>query len=201
VHLTPEEFVDAVEGTRSEASLPHLAECLTCRRELAGLRSTMISAAEDADVPEPSALFWDNLSARVGVRIDAEPDRRWWLSWARPAVFVPLSAVALLVLVVALAPDWRSGRDRPAPGTRAVPATAAIIPAPGIDAASDASDLAADPLLTLVSDLSANMDLESASDAGLADPDSAERAVTHMNTDELLALKQLLQMELARPGA
>lgn len=200
MHLTPDEFVDAVEETRSDASLPHLAECAACRRELAGLRATMMSAAQEGDVPEPSPLFWDNLSARVAERIDGEPARRWWLSWTRPGVFVPLSAVALLVLVVALAPDWRSGRVRPAPGTRAVPATGAIIPAPGIEPAVD-SDLAADPLLALVSDLSANMDLESASDAGLADPDSAERAVTHMNTDELLALKQLLQTELARPGA
>ena len=27
MHLTPEEFVDAAEGTRSESSLPHLADC------------------------------------------------------------------------------------------------------------------------------------------------------------------------------
>ena len=70
-----------------------------------------------------------------------------------------------------------------------------------IDPSSDAADVAADPLLALVSDLSANLDLESASAAVLAEPSSAERAVTHMNTDELLTLKQLLQTELARPGA
>jgi hypothetical protein len=52
-----------------------------------------------------------------------------------------------------------------------------------------------------VSDLSANMDLDSVSAAGFADPESAEHAVTHMNTDELTALKQLLQAEMTRSGA
>jgi len=201
VHLTLDEFVDAVEGTRSDASLPHLADCEACRRELARLRAAMTSAAEEADVPEPSPLFWEHLSAQVGERIDAEPDRRWWLSWTRPAVLVPLSALAILVLVVALAPDWRGASGRSEPGTHPVLPQATINPASATDPTGDATDVAADPLLALVSDLSANMDLDGASAAGLADPDSAERAVTHMNSDELLALKQLLQTELARPGA
>ena len=201
MHLTPDEFVDAVEGTRSEGSLPHLADCKACRRELARLRAAMTSAAEEADVPEPSPLFWGHLSARIGGRLDAEPDPRWWLSWARPAVLVPLSAIAVLVLVVALAPGWRGASGRPDPGTHPVPPQATINPASGTDPTGDANDGTADPSLALVSDLSANMDLDGASAAGLADPDSAERAVTHMNSDELLALKQLLQAELARQGA
>lgn len=198
MHLTPEEFVDVIEGKRSEASLPHLAECVTCRDELAGVRAVMTASA-DSDVPEPSPLFWESFSARVAERIDSAPDPRWWLSWTRPRLLVPLSAFAVLALVVAIAPNWRGGRV--ASGPR--PATTTVAPALGaaIDPSGDAADLAADPLLALVSDLSANMDLESASAAVLAEPSSAERAVTHMNTNELLALKQLLQIELARPGA
>ena len=52
-----------------------------------------------------------------------------------------------------------------------------------------------------MSDLSANLDWDSAAAAGLAERGSADHAVTHMNTDELLALKQLLETELGRPGA
>ena len=191
MHLSSEEFVDAAEGTRPEASLPHLAECDRCRRELADLRRTM-AVAVDADVPEPSPLFWEGLSACIGERIDAESGGSWWQAWIRPRMLVPLSAAALLVLIVALAPQSRNAR-----------VTAPVVPAPAaaVEPSNDSGDLAADPLLTLVSDLSANMDLDSVSAAGLADPDSAEHAVTHMNTDELTALKQLLQAEMTRSGA
>jgi hypothetical protein len=191
MHLSPEEFLDAAEGTRPEASLPHLAECDRCRRELADLRRTM-AVAVDVDVPEPSPLFWDSLSARIGERIDGQADRSWWQAWIRPRVLVPLSAAALLVLIVALAPQSRDAR-----------VAAPVVPAPAaaVEPANDSGDLAADPLLTLVSDLSANMDLDSASAAGFADRDSAEHAVTHMNIDELTALKQLLQAEMTRSGA
>jgi hypothetical protein len=191
MHLSPEEFVDAAEGTRPESSLPHLAECDRCRRELADLRRTM-AVAVDVDVPEPSPLFWDSLSARIGERIDGLADRSWWQAWIRPRVLVPLSAAALLVLIVALAPQSRDAR-----------VAAPVVPAPAaaVEPANDSGDLAADPLLTLVSDLSANMDLDSASAAGFADRDSAEHAVTHMNIDELTALKQLLQAEMTRSGA
>jgi hypothetical protein len=191
MHLSPEEFVDAAEGTRTDASLPHLAECDRCRRELADLRRTM-AVAIDADVPEPSPLFWQNLSARIGERIDAEPGRSWWQAWTRPRVLVPLSAAALLVLIVALAPNFQSAR---------VAAPVGPGPTAAFEPSNDSVDLAADPLLTLVSDLSANMDLDSVSAAGFADPESAEHAVTHMNTDELTALKQLLQAEMTRSGA
>jgi hypothetical protein len=194
MHLSPEEFVDAAEGTRTDASLPHLAECDRCRRELADLRRTM-AVASDADVPEPSPLFWQHLSARIGERIDAEATnvgRAWWQAWIRPRVLVPLSAAALLVLIVALAPNFRSAR---------VAAPVGPGPVAAVEPSNDSADLAADPLLTLVSDMSANMDLDSVSAAGFADPDSAEHAVTHMNTDELTALKQLLQAEMTRSGA
>jgi hypothetical protein len=191
MHLSPEEFVDAAEGTRPEASLPHLAECDRCRRELADLRRTM-AVAVDADVPEASPLFWENLSARIGERIDAESGGSWWQAWIRPRLLVPLSAAALLVLIVALAQQSRNAR-----------VTAPVVPAPtaAVEPSNDSGDLAADPLLTLVSDLSANMDLDSVSAAGFADPDSSEHAVTHMNSDELTALKQLLQAEMTRSGA
>src|SRR4029453_7026562 len=191
MHLSPEEFVDAAEGTRPEASLPHLAECDRCRRELADLRRTR-AVAVDADVPEPSPLFWENLSARIGERIDAASGGSWWQAWIRPRLLVPLSAAALLVLIVALAPQSRNAR-----------VTGPVVPTPtaAVEPSNDSGDLAADPLLTLVSDLSANMDLDSVSAAGFADPGSSEHAVTHMNTDELTALKRLLQAEMTRSGA
>ena len=201
MHLTIEEFVDVAEGARSEVSLPHVSACAACRERLAAMRTAIRTAAAD-DVPEPSPLFWKGLSARVTEAIDADlaARRPWWVAWTRPRVLVPLSAVALLAIVVATTPNpnalWRGA----APATTSPPAETTARAAT-IEPASDMVDLAADPLLTLVSDLSANMDWESAAAAGLAERGSADHAVTHMNSDELRALKKLLQEELARPGA
>ena len=52
----------------------------------------------------------------------------------------------------------------------------------------------------LVADLSAELDLDPAADAGLAPAGSAEHAVTHMNDDELRELQRLLQQELTPSG-
>ena len=205
MHLTTEEFIDAAEGARSEGSLPHLFECGACRRALSALRATLAAAASEAaaargEAPEPSPLFWNSLSARINAAIDVAraTRRQWWLAWTRPHVLVPLSAVAVLALVVATAPDPRVPWRMESPRATSIPV---VTTAAAVEPASDAVDLAPDPLLTLVSDLSANMDWDSAAAAGLAERGSADHAVTHMNTDELRALKQLLETELGRPGA
>jgi hypothetical protein len=202
VHLRPEEFIDIADGAQSESAFPHLAECERCRAELAGVGRTM-SIAVDVDVPEPSPLFWPQLSARVGQsideRIEADANHAWWRVWTRPRVLIPASALAVLVLVVTLAPAARSRWM--ASSVRTPSIAPAVAPTPMGDPATDSGDFAADPALTLVSDLSANMDLDSASAAGFAEPDSAEHAVTHMTGAELTALKQLLQAEMTRSGA
>ena len=59
MHVKPDELVDIAEGTRAESSAPHLATCDDCRRQLADVR-TMMSAAAEVEVPEPSPLFWDH---------------------------------------------------------------------------------------------------------------------------------------------
>ncbi len=64
-HLTPARLVDLAEGAEAEHAVPHLAECDACRREVAELRATMADVGRAYDVPEPSPLFWDHLSARV----------------------------------------------------------------------------------------------------------------------------------------
>ena len=197
MHLTPEDFIDLAEGTQSEASFPHVSACDGCRRQLAAMRAAM-AMATDADVPEPSPIFWDSLSARVRDAIATAAARPWWSVWTRPRVLMPLSAVAVLALVVALAPNLRLGS--PGAGIGTAPSPIAVTSIAG-EPAADSVDLAGDPLLMLVSDLSATIDWDSATAAGFAEQNSAEQAVTHMNGDELRALKQLLQAELTRPGA
>ena len=69
-----------------------------------------------------------------------------------------------------------------------------------IEGAHDSLDAADDLSLRVVSDLS-DMDLDAASDAGLASDGSAEHAVVHLTGSELRELRRLLQTELSGRGA
>ena len=192
MHLQPDELVDLAEGTRTESSVPHLAACEACRHQLAELKA-MMSAAADVAVPEPSPLFWDHFSARVREAVAAEgvPRRSFW-SWPRLAMPVAAAAMAGVILAVALytAPETRPDLPAAAP----TPSVASI------DLLSDPQS-PDDTALTLVAELSSDMDLDGAREAGLAGGGSAEHAVTHLDGGELRELRRLLQEELARSGA
>lgn len=200
MHLNTEELVDLAEGTRPESSAPHLAGCEACRRQLTELRAMMSAAAEVA-VPEPSPLFWEHLSDRVRDVVAAgELPRSPWLdltSWRRR--LMPLSAVAAAVLVIAVLFNARllSPRRPQATGPAAVVATAGDTTDVWVDDPSEREDAS----LTLVANLTADLDLDSAREAGLAPSGSAEHAVTHMGAADLRELRRILKEELARPGA
>jgi hypothetical protein len=193
-HLTPEELIDLAEDARADASFPHLSGCDRCRRELSDVRAA-ISAARGADIPEPSPLFWTQFSRRVSDAIAADPvvERRWF-EWTRPRVFIPVSAVALGAIVLAVALN-APGRISDRPSGPSAPGEAIVEPA------GEAADAEDDSSLRLVAALTAGIDLSAAIDAGLASRDSAEHAVTHLSADELRALQRLLKEELARGGA
>src|SRR5262249_976462 len=100
-HLSVAELVDIAEGVRRASEIPHLQACDACRDQLLDLQATM-AAVREIDVPPPSPLFWDHLSARVheAVRTDGAPvpvrlgDRLW-----RPA---SVGAFAVLALIAAV---------------------------------------------------------------------------------------------------
>jgi len=198
MHLTSEELVDIAEGTRSEASAPHLAGCDPCRAQLSDLRA-MMSVAAVVDVPEPSPLLWDHLSSRVSTAVAAEaagaelaPSRDVFRTlFGSRTLQVALALAGSLLIVVLI-----NGR----------PTAPAAPEAPGFtvaDAVPDPLGVAADDddSLTLVASLTDGQDLETVREAGLAPRGSAEHAVTHMSDGELRELSRLLKEELARPGA
>ncbi len=193
MHLQPDELVDVAEGTRPESSVPHLASCEVCRLQLADLKAT-ISAAADVEVPEPSPLFWDHLSARVrdAVAAEAVPRRAFW-AWPRLAL--PLGAVA--IAGIALAIMLNTGRVT----TPVIAPPAPQVAVAPVELLSDPQSGGDDTALTLVAQLSSDMDFDAAREAGLAARGSAEHAVTHLNGEELRELQRLLQEELARSGA
>ena len=194
-HMTVEELIDVAEGALAEASVPHLSVCGRCRAQLNDLRSAMASAQE-ADVPEPSPLFWTQFSRRVNDAIATErPVSRRWIEWTRPRVFIAVSAalVAAIVIAVVLKPVERIA----APASSTPPTVSAAV----VNSAGDLADVESDSSLNLVADLTAGLELSAAMDAGLTPRESAERAVTQMNADELVALERLLKEAIARGGA
>src|SRR5215471_16146260 len=109
-HLHPNELIDLAEGTRPQSAAPHLLACESCRRQLAEARA-LIAAAATVEVPEPSPLFWDHLSARVREAVLTEgaprriPPFTLWIdlrSWSRLVVPVSVGVVAALVMAAVL---------------------------------------------------------------------------------------------------
>jgi hypothetical protein len=178
-HLTPDELIDAVEGMLVPERHAHLATCDVCQRELAGL-SSVLSDAKQASIPDPSPLFWPHFSARVRTAIDQDAiDAGSWPSWLRWQVLAPLGAMAMIVLALAWNMAPTSGDD-----FIIVDAT------PAIDSPVDS--------WVMVTELVGNIDLDTASAAGVIEPGVAERAVLHLTAEEQQELTRLLKAELQR---
>ncbi len=204
MHLEPDQLVDLAEGARAESSAPHLAACAECRRQLAEMRATMSEAAA-VDVPEPSPMFWSHLSARVRDAVASEPQRRAWLDvavWRR--VLTPGWAVAIASIVVVVGLSSRLMAPPPLqapPNTTIVVPSSAASPSPIAADASSRTDIAGDASaddasLMLVASLTSAMDLDAASDAGLAPSGAAEHALAQMRDTELRELERLLKEEM-----
>ncbi|MGB7217627.1 MAG: hypothetical protein WBD07_02365 [Vicinamibacterales bacterium] len=213
-HLSPDEFIDLAEGARAETDLPHLSTCAKCRRQLVDLRASLssLSGAQVGagnDVSEPSPLFWDHFSARVREAVDAEgsprnPPRRdrWallgaWGQWHWSGAMPLGGAVALVAVAVALT-GYVMAPAAPVPGAAA--AADVVTEAASLSALGGADD----PTLSLVADLSADLDFDGANEAGLTVPahvGGANDVVSTLTDGERRELQQLLQEELARPRA
>ena len=111
-HVSERSLVDVLEGSSDAASREHAESCERCRERLEALRAGL-ALAREADVPEPSPLYWETFRSQVGVRLVRESAQaRWGL---RPA-FAAAAALAALLALLPLA--------RPS-----VPAGAATLPA------------------------------------------------------------------------
>ncbi len=202
-HLTPEQFVDLAEGATPESSAPHLSSCNACRQELAALRA-MLSEAEAVDVPEPSPLFWPQLSARVRDAIAAEPaPSRSWTAWLRPPrVLVPALAGALAVALVAIllprAPLTTTIPSTPLPVAQSgtLPTVSPSLPPLAPLGAAD------DPQLTIVASFATAADWDEMRDeVATATAGTGDAVAGALTADEQRELQRLLAEEMAQPRA
>ena len=192
-HLSPEELIDIADGTSPEP--PHVASCGACRGQLADARA-MMAAVTSVDVPEPSPLFWEHLSARVSeaVRAEAAPAPPWFSSWRIVAPVAALAAAAALMIAVGV--GRRMNTDTSVPMALAPSAQAQASAEPRA-LLSDGSE---DPGLAFVADLADGADVDAASVAPLGES-PADHAVSHLNETELRALAALLKADMPQERA
>jgi hypothetical protein len=191
-HLSPDTFVDLLDGTLAESAVPHLTSCPTCQQQLAELRMAWQAAAH-ADVPEPSPLVWEHLSSRVRDAVAAEPDVRpspWWrIDWSWRLAGVAGAAAAAVALIVVLqgprVAPVEVGTDQPDVVASSGPAAAQVVE-PLLDDAS----------LGFVADLAGNLDWDAVSELGFVAYGGADRAVADMNDAERVELQRLLNEAL-----
>jgi hypothetical protein len=180
-HLTSDELIDAMEAeTLTPERQAHLASCATCQQQLTELTS-VLSDARQTSVPEPSPLFWPHFSERVRTAIDHDPAGAGaWPAWLRWQTLLPLGAVAMIILALASS-------------------IAPIDDAPEyvLDDSSPSVELPADNWL-MVAELVGDIDIDTASAAGVIEPGVAEQAVLQLTAEEQQELTRLLKAELMR---
>jgi hypothetical protein len=189
MHLSPEELLDLAEGTRPLSSAPHVAACEVCRQKLDEVRGVM--ATLQVDVPEPSPMFWEHLSARVrdAVATEPVPARSWFglgrWSWGLAAAM----SAAVIVIAVSLTLGTPTTTLVSPGGSRPVPAVADV---PGSDIGSvPAAD---DPSFSLLGDLAGGLDWDAAAEAGISMAvGTADTAVVELNDGERTELQRLLR--------
>ena len=188
-HLTPDELVDAIEETLTPARRAHLHDCPRCAQDVMQL-SAVLRESRSVKTPEPSPLFWDRLSDRVRHAISVEPIAPPFVHWFQWPVLAPLAALSLLVFVLASAvPQGPTGVQR----FQVAEQTAR--------ADNLAASAAIDESWDVMSELLADLDIETAHAAGIAvSPGSADEIALHLSSSEQQELVRLLRAELQRAG-
>ncbi|HEY3381548.1 MAG TPA: hypothetical protein VGK32_07260 [Vicinamibacterales bacterium] len=191
-HLTPDERMALIEQADPPRH-PHLAECESCGRDIAAMRS-LLADVRQVDVLEPSPLFWEHFSARVSGAVGeaGRPAVTRWSPTGAWRIWVPLAAgVSALVLVAALTMPRSPVRAQ----TAVVPAPALSGAMAGADQAE--ADAAAEGQWLALTHLADGFDLEAVSESGAAlSPGSADTAVWQLSEQERVELDRLLRAEL-----
>jgi len=195
--LGPDQFIDVLDGSAEDTAAAHVAECAVCQATLAEVRLTLAAAAE-AEVPEPSPLFWSQVNARVRGALDGTTQHGatgWW-AWLRFDVIVPLAGMALIVAALTSAvgrvpTDRSTGRSAARPGGEG--AKAPVVTATAGEPASG------DGALELMLDLAATLPGSEWDTFGLAALPDLGVVAQSLSPDEQHALAVLLQAAVDRP--
>jgi hypothetical protein len=204
-HLSDEEFVDRLDDTLPAARRAHLQHCDACRAQAREMDLVLARTVDsgNADVPEPSPLFWDHLSARVRNAVTTPETKTWrnLVGWPGTAWVAGLASIALAVAVSHAVLPHAPRATSPSPVVRSAPAPAPAWGRSGEEGGEPADDIEADEAWALVRSMADQIEWDEAHDAGIsARPDAAERMTLELSTREQSELARLLQRELKRSG-
>lgn len=203
-HLSEQALVDLAEesadGAAARSGRDHLARCARCRDRVEALRETMQTLRAD-QAPEPSPLFWDQLSTRVLADLDHQPvahARGWWLPRWRWAFAMAAGVVLVAILARPGLPPPRSGAGAQLPTA----ATDVALDGPGVPRpATDGSWAVAeeDESWAMLVGLAESLDGDAAFDASLfVRPGSIEQAVLMLSEEERRDFARAIRAELDR---
>jgi hypothetical protein len=158
----------------------------------------IISKLLEAEVPEPSPLFWQHLSQRVhdAVAVEPVPSRAWAsrFNFAWAGGLVAAAAVMFLAVTVSMRHEPKT-----APSAAVAPTalTAATTVADGAAADDTLPPVDDDASFAVIGDLASGMDFDELGAAGLmVAPGSADEVLSQMSGDEQRAVVELLQQEI-----
>jgi hypothetical protein len=196
-HLSRDRLLDAVEGRLDGHISGHLAQCARCRTEVEDLRATL-KEVRRIEVPEPSPLFWEYLSARVRDAIAIEPPRHdrggrspGWTRWPAASVLALLVLASTVVLLTRT--PWRTER-----ASSAGPSS----PASVRNASTESFELASGDDWQFIVDAAGAADWDAVQVSGIeARPGTVDVAISELSSDERRELVKLLSEALAAPAA
>jgi hypothetical protein len=157
------------------------------------------------EIPQPPEGFWDELSARIHRAVAAEPPPSRWRWPEAPVGLVgwqPALALAAAVVIAVVATVLVMRQFTPpgiGTGTTASASIAspASVPVGGATAVAEGTVLTTDDPLDLMAALSAGLDWDQTSAAGLmVSPASTDAAVASLSDDQRAELVRLLQQEM-----
>ena len=193
-HLAAHEFVDALDGTLDARRVAHLSSCPTCTTQLEEFRA-IASEAGGANVPEPPAFFWNQLSARVRASIAEEPlpgsRSLAWRRWSRPAAAIA-AAVVVVGAIVLLSGLWPRSANNAEP-----PAATLLVQDDGAAGEDVFAEIDNDEAWALVRALAEDLNHDEMEGEGVsARPGSANSLTTGLTAAERIELARLLEEQL-----
>lgn len=184
-HLSPDEFVSAIDEALPSPRQAHLASCESCRDELSRVIA-LVGEVSSVSVPEPSPLFWNHFSERVRLATGEVPLPNGSAVWRR--AWKPLGAIAALAAAVALVVVFRPVPvpDRPAASVSAANAQAQRV----------VGELEEDGTWDLVVGLAAEADWADVRQVVVPRSGTADTLIDELTAEQREALVRLLQAEI-----
>lgn len=197
-HLSRDELLGLAESDGPIATGHHAASCAACRHEVESLRA-LLRDARSVEVPEPSPLFWEHLSARVHRAIAEAPAAApaGASAWFTPRWALALGGLSTAVLAGVLV----VGRG-PSPSPAAAPPFVIAEHGPSTFESTPASEDAAgmaEEDWDLVAGLAEDADVGDVSDLlDFVTPGTADGVVPRLSGEEQDELIRLIRAEMVK---